>query len=229
MATPAEIIKTVASLQNDTAQDVYTNEACLPYLNLALHTLQEEFEQNDIAVSFETSAVIPVNAGITAIGLATTPALPANLIEIKQLWESPRNMNRFLPMGRRDFLSHHAESDARISQLLVWAWINQEIRLIPAIADNDLKLDYLKSLFPMVTIATINTPITIINSQTYLEFETASLCSLFIGENETRAIALNNKAISALDRALGINVKGRQAIRTRRRPFRASFKSRSRI
>lgn len=229
MATPAEIIATSAALQNDTAQDVYTNTACLPYFNLALQTLQEEFELHDVPVTEETSAIIPVDAGVGSIGFSTTPALPANLIEIKQVWESSRGLGNWIPLGRRDFLPHYAESDARTSQILVWAWLGEHIRLIPANADNDLKLDYTKYLFTKVTAPNLNTPIPIINAQTYLEFKTAALLSQFIGENETRAIILENQATGALDRALGINIKGRQSIRNRRRPFRAAFKARSRM
>lgn len=226
MATPAQIIATVAALQNDSAQDVYTNAACLPYLNMAMRALQEEFQLNDIPVFEDVSAILEVDAGVDAIGFATTPALPSNLVEIKQLWESPRDLNQFLPMQRRDFLPHYLETDTMTSNFGIWAWISEEIRVIAASADNDLKLDYLKTRFATVTIGTINTDIGVINSQSYLEFKTAALCSMFIGENETRAQVLESQAQIALDRVLGVNIKGRQSIRTRRRPFRAAYKSR---
>jgi len=218
----------VSSLQNDTAQSVYNNVACLPYLNMALDELQELFEENNVPVTNETSAVINAPAGTTAIGFATVVALPANLIEIRQLWESPEGLDQFLPMTKKDFIPHYLENNTTISQFLIWAWMNQEIRLIAADADNDLKLDYIQSIFATpILIADIDVDIPIKNIKSYLGYKTAALCSMFIGENPERASSLDGQAGTALQRTLGISTKGRQSILTRRRPFRASFKTRS--
>jgi len=225
--TPAEIISAIASLQNDTEQQVYTNAACLPFFNIALNRLQEEFELNNVPVTNETSAVIQVDAGVTSVGFSVTPpSLPSNLIEIRQLWESPRGLNQYTPMRRKDFLPHYLENNTTISQFLIWAWIEQEIRLIAADANNDLKLDYIQYLFAPVTIDTVDDNITILNVTSYLEFKAGAYCAMFIGEDSVRAGALDQEADASLTRSLGISTKGRQSIRTRRRPFRASFKSR---
>lgn len=226
MPTPAQIIKSVAALQNDAPQDVYTNLACLPYLNMAMRALQEEFELNNIPSTEHSSVSLEVAAGVHSIGFNTTPALPSDLIEIQQIWESASGTDTWTPMGRVDFLPHYLENGTTINQFLIWAWLDQHIELIAANADNDLKLDYIKSIFVEVTAGNLEVNLPIINCQTYLEFKTAAMCSMFIGENETRAIALENQAIQALERSLGISVKGKQAISFRRRPFRSAWKSR---
>lgn len=227
MPTPSQIISTVASMQNDTAQQLYTNAACLPYFNVALRKLQEKFELNNIPVTSETSAIIEVDAGVTTIGFTTTPALPSNLIEIRQLWESPRDLNQWTPMDKREYLPHYLENDTTISQFLIWAWYDQEIHLIEANADNDLKLNYIKSIFSTVAIGDVDTDLGVVNVQTYLEFKTAALCAMFIGEDSVRAGALDGEATDALMDSLQISTKGRQSIKVRRRPFRARFKSRT--
>lgn len=225
MPKPSEIISTVASLMNDTAQSVYTNTACLPYLNLALDELQETFELNGIPVTNRTSAAIIVPSGYSRIGFDTTPALPKDLIEIEQLWESTSGLNQWIPMIKKEFLPHYLQDNTAISQFLIWAWMNNRIELIPANANNDLKLDYIASIFlTPIVIANINVDIPLINIKTHLEYKTAALCAMFIAENETRAISLNGLAIAALDRALGIPIKNMQSVITRRRPFRSSFK-----
>lgn len=212
---------------NDTAQTVYTNAACLPYLNMAMRILQEQFELNDIPVTHRTSAAIVVPTGYSSIGFDTTPALPSNLIEIEQLWESTSGLNQWIPMVRKDFLPHYLQDNTAISQFLIWAWMNNRIELIAANSPNDLKLDYIASLFiNPIKIANIDVDIPLINVQTTLEFKTASLCAIFIAENETRAVALNGEAVEALSRSLGIPIKGMQTVITRRRPFRSSFKRR---
>ena len=226
MPTPAACIDMAASLMNDTAQTVYTDVACLPYLNMALQELQEHFELNNIPVTNETTpAVLNVVAGVSVIGAATTPALPTDLIEIQQLWESPEGLNQWLPMQKVEFLPHYLENTT-VSQFQYWAWMEQEIKLIAANIDIDLKIDYIKSLFTTVLIGAINTNLPIMNSLSYLGYKTAALCSQFIGENPTRAAELNALTITALDRTLGISTKGRQAINTRRRPFMAAYKTR---
>jgi len=213
---------------NDTAKTIYTDIAQLPYLNTALDELQEYFELNNIPSTNEVSDILNVSAGISVIGNNTVPQLPTNLIEIQRLWESPEGTNNFIPMTKREFLPHYLENNTTISQFLIWAWMDEEIHLIAANADNDLKIDYIKSIFmtPLV-IGQVNIDIPIKNCKSYLGYRTAALCSQFIGENKTRADELNGFATMALDRVLGIGTKGRQSIRTRRLPFRMGFKQRS--
>lgn len=227
MATPNEIIDAVSALQNDTAQAVYTNAACLPYLNIALDDLQEIFELNNVPTTNETSGTIAVPANTSSIGFDTTPALPANLVEIQELFESPTGQDIWTPITKKEFLTNTILGTTKLTTFGVWAWINQEIRFRSSSIPIDIKLDYIQSIFPTpISINAIDVNIPIRNVKTYLGFKTAALCSMFIGENETRAMVLDGLAGGALQRSLGISVKGRQSIVTRRRPFRAAFKRR---
>lgn len=230
MPTPAEIISMTASLMNDTAQTLYTNAACLPYLNIALSELQEKYEQNNVPTTNEVSAVIAVPAGETVVKKVTNsltlPQLPSDLIEIQRVWERESGVDPFVAMVRKEFLPHYLEGQW-ISQFLIWVWENDEIHLLPANQDNDLKLDYIKNIFDLpITISRINEHFPFENVKTFLGYKTASLCSMFIGENQSRAQILEAEAQLAMDRTLSISTKGRQAITTRRRPFRAGYKSR---
>lgn len=212
---------------NDTAQDQYTNATVLPYYNLALMELQEIFELNDIPVTHKTSAVISVPSGIRFIGFDTNPALPSDVVEIEQLWESFSGQNQWVPVGKRDFIPHSLEDNVPITQFLIWAWKNANIEVIPTIGIIDLKIDYIGSIFNLpVLIKDIDVNIPAVNTETYLGYKTASLCAMFIAENENRSGSLDNLAISALSRALGIPIKGMQTVVTRRRPFRAAYKQR---
>lgn len=227
MPTPAEIIDMAASLQNDTAQDVYTDAACLPYLNMAMRELQEIFELNNVPVTNQVSALLNVAAGVSTIAFAgTTPLLPNDLIEIRKLWESPEGQAEYSPVDKREFLPLSLQNGDTISQFLIYAWVANEIRLIAADANIDLKIDYIRSLFSTILIGSIDVDLgfQFKNIFTYLGFETAALCSMFIGENETRALALEQKANSSLATSIGISTKGRQSIVTKRRPFRGAFK-----
>lgn len=212
---------------NDSAQAVYTNAVCLPFLNLSLDELQELFELNGIPITNETSTTLTVAAGVHVIGTATTPALPTDLIEIQQLWESTSGLNQWTPMIKKEFLPHYLEDGTTISMFLIWAWEKGSIQLIAANAANDLKLDYTANMFNTpIVIGAINTDLPFTNIKTYLEYKTAALCAMFIAENLDRALALDSLAGTALSRSLGIPIKGMQSIVTRRRPFRHSFKHR---
>jgi hypothetical protein len=227
MPKPSEIITTVAGLMNDSSQSRYTNTVCLPYLNLSLDELQELFELNDIPVTHETSAAITIKSGVNRLGFDTTPALPSDLIEIQQLWESTSGLNKWTPMVKKDTIPHYLEDNTTISMFLIWELEHGRIKLIASNADNDLKIDYIASLFNTpILIKDINVNLPFINVKTYLEYKTAALVAMFIAENESRALALDALTGTALSRALGIPIKGMQSIVTRRRPFRHSFKHR---
>lgn len=225
MATYAEVIAMVSSLMNDTAQTVYTQEAVLPYLNMSIDQLQELFANNNLPITNEVSEALTVPAGTVAVGFATTPALPTDLLEIQRVWESNTDTNNWIPMVRREFLPHYA-SDVATNSFGYWAWIGQEIRLPLANADNDIKLDYLANKFSPIVIGDVDDDLPVLNSKTWLAYNTGALCAMFIAENPTRAQALGALSEDALSRTLGINIKGRQSIATRRRPFRSSYKLR---
>jgi hypothetical protein len=210
---------------NDAAQSLYTNAVCLPYLNIAMDELQELYELNGIPIVNETSAAITIKAGISRLGFDTTPALPSNFIELQQLWESPTGLNNWIPMVKKEFIPHYLEGNVNISQFLIYALERGEINLIAANQDNDLKIDYIASIFNTpILIKDINVGLPFTNVKTYLEYKSSALVAMFIAENQSRALALDSLTGTALSRALGIQVKGMQSITTRRRPFRSSYK-----
>jgi hypothetical protein len=126
-------------------------------------------------------------------------------------------------MVKKEFLPHYLEN-VIVDSLIYWVWNGQKLGFIGANTDRDVKVDYVASLFP--DDVDENTVINVVNSRSFLSYRTGALCAKFIGENESRSIELNQAAIRAIDRSLGISTKGRQDIAARRRPFRASYRSR---
>lgn len=228
MAVPDLAASTVlaksATLLNDTARTIYTYTALLPYLQIAMQELQEEFQLRNISSSQITSAVLTVPAGTSQIIYNGVPlALPTDMIEPQQLWERPTGIDPFIPMIKRDYIPHQLEG-VMVTTFGFYVWENQAIKFLPSNQNNDIKIDYIKELFqPLVD---ENSPINIINAATFLEYRTAALAAEFIERNQANANSLNTYAVLALDRASGIGIKGKQAISTRRRPFRSAFKKR---
>lgn len=219
--TAAAIMDQAAVYNNDAAKSLYTYTYQIPLLNGALQELQELFELNDIPATQDESTVINCPAGTTAISFGGTPALPTDLVEPKLLWERPEGIDPYVPMTRIDFLPEQL-AGVEINQFIWYVWENQKIKLLSCNQDNDIKMNYTKFLFATITVSTDN--ISVVNCVSYLQFRTGAMIASLLAENPSRAQELNARASEALDRALGIGTKGRQAIMTRHRPFRSGYK-----
>lgn len=220
--TAGDVMDRAAALLNDIAKSVYSYTVQIPYLNAAMDELQETFEQNNIPATNEVSAVLAVPANTLVLTFSSSPAIPADLIEPRTLHERLNGTtDEFNEMTKMEFVP---KSQVLTSNLGVWDWRDQEIHFVGANTIRDVKIDYIKQIFAPVTAST--DVIALINSKSFLAYRTAGLCARYIGENETRADILDGFAVLAMDRVLGINVKGGQAIFTRRRPFRAGYRTR---
>lgn len=222
--TAEEVMDMSRSLLNDQIGAVFDNGVQIPYLNMALRDLGLKLQLNDIPVTLERSTEIPVLAGIDNIGGPGGPPLPYLFINAKQLWQRPTGTgNPFLQITQFQFLPTW-DTNNIVNYLAGWAYFAQYIHLVPSTTPMDVRIDYTKSVIPIITDE--NDDIDILNSFQYLGFKTAAYCSFFIGENPTRAEALHGQAEQAFSELLGIETKGQQAIVTRRRPFRAGWKQR---
>ena len=223
--TAEEGMDMTRSLLNDQIGAVFENDVQIPYLNMALRDLELKLQLNDIPVTLETSSpVIPVLAGIDNIGGPGGPPLPYLFINAKQLWQRPSGTtNAFLPIAQYQFLPSW-NSENIVNYLSGWAYLAQYIHLVPSTTPTDIRMDYTKGIIPIITDG--DDDIDILNSFQYLGFKTAGYCSMFIGENPSRAQVLEGQAENAFNEMLGIETKGQQSIVTRRRPFRAAWKQR---
>lgn len=224
--TASVVMNRAAVLLNDSARSLYTYGIQMPYLNMALQDLRKDLQLNNSPVTNFTSTALTVPAGTISIpfNAVSGPVLPAGLIEIQQLWESVNGVSdNWIPMTRVDFLPLYMEG-IESNQWLVWAWESNSIKLLPAIAINYMKIQYIRNLF--TDVSNPSDPIEVIDSDSYLEFKTAEYLARYIAENPTRADVLRVDAQEALDKMLGIDNKGRQAIMTRRLPFRSGWKNR---
>ena len=219
----SEVMDLSAAAMNDVDKTVYDYTTQIPYLKMALQELQEIFELNSLSVTEKTSAAIPVNSGVTEIifNAPGQPRLPDNLIEPLQLWERTRDINPYVPMTRKEFIPHDLEG-VEANMFTYWVWQDNKIILLATNADNDIKIDYVGSLFPKFIQS--DTVIPVQNAQGYLSYKTAELMSDMIEHNMERAQSNGGRALMAMDRISGITIKSKQSIGTRRRPFRAAYK-----
>lgn len=220
----SEVMDLAAAALNDVDKTTYDYDTQIPYLKLALQELQEVFELNSLAVTEQSSGTpIPVPAGVTEIEFDATGAtrLPDNMIEPQRLWERIADTNPWSPMVRREFLPHELSSIAA-NMFTYWVWQQNKIILLASNGDNEIKIDYVGSLFPKYVRE--ETIIPVQNGLGYLAYKTAELISDMVEHNQARAQSNGGRAIASLDRISGITIKSKQQIMARRRPFRAAYK-----
>jgi hypothetical protein len=221
-----EVMDRVAALMNDPAKTDYTYIAQIPYLNMAIDELVEALEESNSSPTNLTSAVLTIPVGssmITPTESAILPNYPFDLVEIQEVGERLSGTDdSFVRLSRREFLNVAPPNNS----LLFWIWEDQTIKFNPngALTPRDVQLKYVRQAIGQATDET--TVIGTINARSYLSYKTASLCSMFIGENETRAQVLDAQADKAMERLTGISNKGKQQVMTRHRPFRLSYKAR---
>lgn len=220
--TAGDVMDTAAALLNDSAKQRFTYTAQLPYMKKAFRELRQHLESRNVPVVNLVAELLAIPAGTTEITYLTTPALPENLVAIRQLWERASGVDPWVPMTRRETLPYSLDG-APTANFIIWSWQGNAIKLLETTQENDLKIDYTDQLENVVD---QNSTITIINGQTFLENRLAALCAQYISEDKERANDLNADAIDALDTLEIIETKAKQAIFTRRRPFRQGWKTR---
>lgn len=223
--TAGSVMDSSAALLNDTALTVYSYVKQIPYLKIALRELREFCELANIPVTNRTAVVSAIPAGTVELSYITIPPLPEDLVEIQQIWERATGVDPFTPMVRQEFLPAFLTPTYQPGpNFLIWSWNDNKIQLPVCNQINDIKLNY---IYEITNIVDQNSVISVPNGQSFLSFRLAALCAQFIMENKERADDLNVDAKLALDRMTGVESKGKQAIFTRKRPFRASYKKRT--
>src|SRR6187399_2064779 len=106
--TAADVYKRARFHLNDSFGTYFTDTVLLDPLNIALDDLRGELADNNIPITnATTSPVLTINAGVAQIGSATTPPLPANLIEVQGIKERQAGSSEaFLPITRQEFLPY---------------------------------------------------------------------------------------------------------------------------
>lgn len=224
-----EVMDLSASLMNDSAKSSYTYAAQIPYLNMALAELQEQFQLNNVAVTDQTTTspiTIPIGTvsinPIAGEGKGPPPNYPDDLVEVRGIFERlSGSTDSYISLTKKQSYVHN---DITTNSLLFWVWESQRIKFLGANTEREVVIHYVKTLFPRIVDSSQS--LGIINAKTYLMYKTAALCSHFIGENKTRSDELNGLATLAIDRAIGIGTKAKQGMNTRRRPFMSSYKRR---
>ena len=205
----SDVFTRTRAVLNDSAIDLYTDDALLPYLQIANDDLSDELVDNGSTVQKEVTADIPLGSGVTQ------PAIPSNMIVPIEMYEKDQGQDDsyYRYMRQRDILPNTTPAN----ELGVWAWREQTIVLIGSLLNKVLRVRYYRLV---TSIVGPNSSIELTHALNYLAYHTAALASEHIGQNRTKAIDLESEAIRKLNKLLKKEVKQSQGNPTRRRPFK---------
>lgn len=204
------IINSAKPLLNDPQGIIYSDTALLPLLSKAYRELQIRLSRAGMGPTREVSERLSIPTGTTALGDGS--GLPPGLlypIEIKE-GTPGAPIEQFQTITETTW----EPSRARGTSLAVWAWREEEIKFVGATLDREILIRYMKGLTPLTA---LTSPIYILNSELFLEARTAAIAAGVLGENYTRAEALNNDAEQWYDVLVGTLTKRGQRTPVRRR------------
>jgi len=187
---------------NDADTQLYSNAVLLPFV-------QQEY---GLGLTKEVSAFVAVPAGalpVITINEINDMVLPLELYE-----RAAGDTGLYSLMSKLTFETE----DERDDSLRVWNWRENEIKLLGALTDREVKVKYIKGLPALVN---ETSPILLNSSLEFLAARSSGLASRYIGGNIARADACDNDAGRLLPRLVSIEVKATQENPVRRRPFRA--------
>jgi hypothetical protein len=207
--TAATVLTEAKGLLNDPSGYIYPDDKLIPLLQKAYGELQTKMMLNGLPVLKEQTTPIVVNAGVVA--LADGALLPTDLVYPIELAERASGSTElFVDMTETDW----EPTAIPTNRLNYWNWREEEIKFLGATVNREVRIRYMKGL---TRITATTTPVTILNSTTFLGARCATIAAFVIGNNPARATALSDDAGSALSDLLAILVKRGQGLPVRRR------------
>lgn len=204
-----QIITAAKPLLNDPQGIMYTDTALLPLVSKAYRELQIRLSRAGMGPTKEQSDRLSIPAGTTVLGDGS--GLPPGLlypIEVKE-GTPGAPLSSFVTLTETTWEPNHAQGP----ELGVWSWREEEIKFVGSTANREIYVRYMKGLTPLTA---VTSPIYILNSELFLEARTAAIAAAVLGENYTRANALNDDAEQWYDVLIGTLVKRGQRYPVRR-------------
>lgn len=213
--TAKDRLDEAAVFLNDPNKTNYTYSVLMPFLKIALQEAEDIFIANGMPfVLKEVATPIQVAANVITLPLPSDFLLPIKIEE-----RASGSTDNFIELTEKVWLPDETPT----SELRYWTWDNgQVISFLGANTAREVSLFYYRSL------TAINVPddvVSINHIKQYLSGRSASLAAFVIGENTSRAQALDSLAGVALERAVNIATKRRQNKPVRRRPFGTARRS----
>lgn len=210
----SEVMDLSRACLNDNNAQIYTNDALLVYLKMAVEDMNLYLEDSQTSITKEESTIITIPAGNLSLGPSTTPTIPTDFRIPIRLEERPVGASTpFIEMDETEW----EPEDEQQTILEVWSFREGEIKFRGALVDVDVKLSYYKTLANIIGANSVITDGRLLNPLGYL---TAAKACRYIGENYQRYNDIMRDYSVARDLYIGPLIKKDQSNPTRRPGFR---------
>ena len=178
----SELLTEAKILLNDAQGLTYTDAKLIPLLQKAYRELQQKMRRAGIGVTREQTDEINIDAGVDT--LSEGAGLPPDIISPISVHEREDENQEWVELRKLDWVPLNDPSQSPGS----WAWREEQIKLYPSISSRQVLIRYNKSLPKIISEIS---PIQISGAETFLASRCAAIAALVIGENESRALALD--------------------------------------
>lgn len=211
--TAGSVMLRAANHLNDPNQLMFTNTVLLPFLNMALESLEEELGKHEISAFKKVSITIDVDAEDNQL-----TNLPVDFIEPISLHERNRDSSE-------DWVEvdEKAEIDSNLivrpsTQIIQWSRRNIGVYINPPSQDREVLLYYIAGITPALVAGTV---IDIEGARRFLALDTARQASRDLGNSPTKSLSLEKDTDKALNNVITRLQKGDQgSLGTRRKAYR---------
>jgi len=188
---------------NDALQQTWTNTVLLPQLSEAVLRLEELLRLNEIPFEKKVSIPIDVLMGTTEIN-----QYPTDFIEPISL----RERERASASDWSDELPEVVDINpnlVRSLKIVQWSFSAGQVFINPPTTDREVLLKYLARLTPVVAEGSL---IDIAESKSFLAAMTAEITARNLGNNPTKADAINAQAFNLGDTLIKTMLKNSQGV-----------------
>lgn len=206
--TAGEVFNSARVYLNDPNTTLWTDARLLPYLKEAYEYGRNEQASKDLPNSYKTDTQTVV-AGQTT--LATPPS--DLLLPIKLAERTPGTTDPFVPMSEAVWDINATP----VSVLQSWNWRNQQINFLGALEDREVITYYLGDMNP--TGIDVSSSNLLGNIRVFLGAKVAALVLAFSQQDFTKAKVADGIAEEQLEKIISTQLKYRQSIVRRPRPF----------
>jgi hypothetical protein len=204
VATYRDAFDLARRLLGDPAGEKFKEGTLLPLMAEAQRRVQGELSRNGMPI-LRGIQLVTVPDGTTSLTLSTTPALNSNFICPIELEEKiGGTTGRYIPMTKDERLLPDID---QTSLLRWWNWRGQELLLVGATRDVDVRISYEKEL---TAPSLMTDTIPIIGAVSALAYGTAMLAG---GK-------FTDEFLAAVDRLISPEIKANQYKPVRRLPYR---------
>jgi len=219
----ADVCGDVRALLNDTAAQLYSNAAILPYTKIELGELQSYIVQSGLP-HLRTWVAITV-ASTVKVPITRATAGFAEMVEpVKVIGRLTGSTEDYTEIERSkddlEFENSMIAVTLPTENAKYWKWADGQLQIGPSSTSRDYRVQIYRNITPYPYGLTTGYTFTdLVDFREYLSHRIAALMAGTIGQNMTRASALANKAVGIGESIKGRMIKSEQALPARRRGF----------